>query len=147
MTGCSKDPCIVPFRGEYLLLNPNKTSLITTNVYPVPDPKLPFLGVHFTPRMSGDVWLGPNAVLALAREGYSWTDVNFKDMCELLRYPGFYKMAPRYLKPGITEALKSLFSQITVRECRKFFSGIKAKDVKRSVYQNLLFIDVINDIR
>lgn len=71
MSGCSKNPRIVPFRGEYLLLNPTKASNIKGNIYPVPDPNLPFLGVHFTPRMDGSVWLGPNAVLALKREGYT----------------------------------------------------------------------------
>lgn len=70
MTGCDLSPRIIPFRGEYLLLSESKRHLSTTNVYPVPDPRFPFLGVHFTPRMSGDVWLGPNAVLAFAREGY-----------------------------------------------------------------------------
>lgn len=69
-SGCSKSPRIVPFRGEYLLLNPKKTHLVRGNIYPVPDPRVPFLGVHFTPRMDGSVWLGPNAILAFQREGY-----------------------------------------------------------------------------
>lgn len=70
LSGCDKDPRIVPFRGEYLLLNPDKCHMIKGNIYPVPDPRFPFLGVHFTPRMDGSVWLGPNAVLAFKREGY-----------------------------------------------------------------------------
>lgn len=70
MSGCPRDPRIVPFRGEYLLLSPEKAKNVKANIYPVPDPRFPFLGVHFTPRMNGDVWLGPNAVLAFAREGY-----------------------------------------------------------------------------
>lgn len=70
MTGCDLSPRIIPFRGEYLLLNENKRHLSTTNVYPVPDPRFPFLGVHFTPKMNSDIWLGPNAILAFAREGY-----------------------------------------------------------------------------
>ncbi len=89
MTGCDSDPKIVPFRGEYLLLNPELAKRIRTNIYPVPDPRFPFLGVHFTPRMNGDVWLGPNAVLAFQREGYRWRDVNVKDLAEILRFvPG-----------------------------------------------------------
>lgn len=76
MTGCDLSPRIVPFRGEYLLLNEKKRDLCKTNIYPVPDPRFPFLGVHFTPRMSGDIWLGPNAVLALSREGYRWIKSN-----------------------------------------------------------------------
>lgn len=70
MSGCHRYPRIVPFRGEYLLLNPEKCHMIKGNIYPVPDPRFPFLGVHFTPRMDGSVWLGPNAVLAFQREGY-----------------------------------------------------------------------------
>lgn len=71
LTGCPRDPRIIPFRGEYLLLNPKKCHMVRGNIYPVPDPRFPFLGVHFTPRMDGSVWLGPNAVLAFKREGYS----------------------------------------------------------------------------
>lgn len=70
MSGCPRSPRIVPFRGEYLLLAPDKVHMVTTNIYPVPDPRFPFLGVHFTPRMDGSIWLGPNAVLAFKREGY-----------------------------------------------------------------------------
>ena len=72
MTDGERDPKIVPFRGDYLILRPEKSYLVKGNIYPVPDPEFPFLGVHFTPRMNGDVWLGPNAVLAFAREGYSF---------------------------------------------------------------------------
>lgn len=71
MTGCPRDPRIIPFRGEYLLLSKEKQHMVRGNIYPVPDPNLPFLGVHFTPRMDGSVWLGPNAVLAFKREGYT----------------------------------------------------------------------------
>jgi len=70
-TGCPKDPRILPFRGEYLLLSKEKQHMVKGNIYPVPDPRFPFLGVHFTPRMDGSIWLGPNAVLALKREGYT----------------------------------------------------------------------------
>lgn len=70
-TGCPRDPRIVPFRGEYLLLSKEKQHMVKGNIYPVPDPRFPFLGVHFTPRMDGSIWLGPNAVLALKREGYT----------------------------------------------------------------------------
>lgn len=69
-SGCSKNPQIIPFRGEYLILNPDKRHLVKANIYPVPDPSLPFLGVHCTPRMDGNIWLGPNAVIAFKREGY-----------------------------------------------------------------------------
>ena len=69
------EPRIVPFRGDYYILNPERRDLVRTNIYPVPDPRFPFLGVHFTPRMNGDIWLGPNAVLAFSREGYRFRDV------------------------------------------------------------------------
>ena len=109
LSGCSPEPRIVPFRGEYLLLQSEKTHLVHGNIYPVsyilmtlstdsiphplvfqvPDPRFPFLGVHFTPRMNGEVWLGPNALLALAREGYKSTDFNWEDFREIaqFRYP------------------------------------------------------------
>lgn len=88
MTGNRNPPKIVPFRGEYLLLNPKKAHMVKGNIYPVPDPRFPFLGVHFTPRMDGSVWLGPNAVLAFKREGYSWTDINLFELIDALKYPG-----------------------------------------------------------
>ncbi|KIH54103.1 hypothetical protein ANCDUO_15751 [Ancylostoma duodenale] len=78
LTGCDPAPKIIPFRGEYLLLRPEKRHVVRTNIYPVPDPRLPFLGVHFTPRMNGDVWLGPNAVLAYKREGRTDKALNNK---------------------------------------------------------------------
>ncbi len=81
-SGCNPMPKIVPFRGDYLVLKPNKSNLVNGNIYPVPNPKFPFLGVHFTPRMDGSVWLGPNAVLAFKREGYKLTDFNLKDSIE-----------------------------------------------------------------
>lgn len=82
LTGCSPTPKIVPFRGEYLLLNPAKAHMVKGNIYPVPDPRFPFLGVHFTPRMDGSIWLGPNALFAMKREGYKWTDINVKEFLE-----------------------------------------------------------------
>ena len=88
LTGNKNPPKIVPFRGEYLLLNPNKTHMVRGNIYPVPDPRFPFLGVHFTPRMDGSVWLGPNAVLAFKREGYTWTDINLFELFDAIKYPG-----------------------------------------------------------
>lgn len=88
LTGNKSPPKIVPFRGEYLLLNADKRHMVKGNIYPVPDPRFPFLGVHFTPRMDGSVWLGPNAVLAFKREGYKWTDINLFELFDALKYPG-----------------------------------------------------------
>uniref|UniRef100_A0A8D8LJZ3 L-2-hydroxyglutarate dehydrogenase, mitochondrial n=1 Tax=Cacopsylla melanoneura TaxID=428564 RepID=A0A8D8LJZ3_9HEMI len=95
-SGCDREPAIVPFRGEYLLLNPDKQHLVRGNIYPVPDPRFPFLGVHFTPRMDGSVWLGPNAVLAFRKEGYRWSDFSFSELFRTLKYPGFWKLALKY---------------------------------------------------
>lgn len=88
LTGNKNPPKIVPFRGEYLLLNPAKAHMIKGNIYPVPDPRFPFLGVHFTPRMDGSIWLGPNAILAFKREGYKWSDINLFELFDALKYPG-----------------------------------------------------------
>lgn len=85
-SGCNEYPKIVPFRGDYLVLKADKSNMVRGNIYPVPDPKFPFLGVHFTPRMDGSVWLGPNAVLAFKREGYGRFDVDIKDTIEELRF-------------------------------------------------------------
>jgi len=131
MSGNSTEPRIVPFRGEYLLLCPEKAAKINGNIYPVPDPRFPFLGVHFTPRMNGEVWLGPNAVLAFKREGYSWLDLSPGDLAEVLRYPGFYRLALKYLGYGSMEALKSLFPSLAVRELAKFVPDISRRDVSR----------------
>ena len=130
LTGCKSEPKIVPFRGEYLLLNPEKAKLINGNIYPVPDPRFPFLGVHFTPRMNGEVWLGPNAVLALAREGYSWRDVNIKDLAEVLKYPGFYKLGWKYLGYGLDQMLGSLVISRTVEELQKYVPSVTREDIR-----------------
>ena len=131
LTGCSSEPKIVPFRGEYLLLSPEKAKLIKGNIYPVPDPRFPFLGVHFTPRMNGEVWLGPNAVLAMAREGYSWGDVNIKDLVQVLKYPGFYKLGWKYLGYGLDQMLGSLIVSRAVKELQKYVPDITADDIRR----------------
>jgi len=131
MTGCSPEPKIVPFRGEYLLLNPEKAKKIRGNIYPVPDPRFPFLGVHFTPRMDGSVWLGPNAVLALAREGYTWGTVSPRDLSEVLAYPGFYRLAGRYLGYGMDQMLGSLILRKAVKELQKFVPDLTLSDVRR----------------
>lgn len=92
LTGGKTLPIIAPFRGEYLVLKKDKSDMVRTNIYPVPDPRFPFLGVHFTPRMDGSVWLGPNAVLAFAREGYSYSDVNLEELWQTLTFKGFLKL-------------------------------------------------------
>merc|ERR1719309_1530365 len=130
LSGCSSEPKIVPFRGEYLLLSPEKAKLINGNIYPVPDPRFPFLGVHFTPRMNGEVWLGPNAVLALAREGYSWGTVSPRDLAEILSFPGFYSLAFKYLGYGFDQMLSSIVIRRSVKELKKFVPDLEVGDVR-----------------
>ncbi|CRL00410.1 CLUMA_CG013677, isoform A [Clunio marinus] len=131
LTGNKNPPKIVPFRGEYLLLNPKKAHLIKGNIYPVPDPRFPFLGVHFTPRMNGEVWLGPNAVLAFKREGYTWFDINLFELFDALKYPGLIRMATRYIGAGIKEISQSLFPALQVKELQKYVPEITTADVSR----------------
>lgn len=99
LAGAPRDPRIVPFRGDYFLLHPARRQLIRGLIYPVPDPRFPFLGIHFTRRADGAVWLGPNAVLAFAREGYRRRDVQPRDLLAALGYRGFQRMAIRYWRP------------------------------------------------
>ena len=99
---------IVPFRGEYRELRPEATHLVRGLVYPVPDPELPFLGVHLTRGVEGHVHAGPNAVLALAREGYGWGDVRLREVAGTLAWPGFWRLARRQVRTGATEVARSL---------------------------------------
>lgn len=130
-TGCSRVPRIIPFRGEYLLLSPDKCHMVKGNIYPVPDPRFPFLGVHFTPRMDGSVWLGPNAVLAFKREGYKWSDVNLVELWDALRFPGFLRMASGFVGAGLMEILKSAFIPLQMRDLQRYIPEISEYDVQR----------------
>jgi L-2-hydroxyglutarate oxidase LhgO len=128
MTGGKSDPKIVPFRGDYLILRPEKAALVTTNIYPVPDPEFPFLGVHFTPRMDGAIWLGPNAVLAFAREGYEFLTINPRDLLESLTYPGFIKVMRQYWKIGVGEMYRDLSRAAYVRALQRYMPDLTADD-------------------
>jgi L-2-hydroxyglutarate oxidase LhgO len=103
MTGAPRDPRIVPFRGDYYILRPEKTDWVRSMIYPVPDPSFPFLGVHFTRRIGGGVWLGPNAVLAFAREGYTRLTFNPSELIEVFAYGGFRRLAAKYWRTGWDE--------------------------------------------
>lgn len=129
LTGCPAAPRIIPFRGEYLLLSKEKSPTIQTNVYPVPDPKFPFLGVHFTPRMDGSVWVGPNAVLALQREGYSWSEINVKELFEYGRYSGFLRLATKYWLFGLKEMFRSSRIGFQIDHIQRFYPDITVKDL------------------
>lgn len=108
LAGLEPDVRIVPFRGEYFELKPAYEHLVTGLIYPVPDPTLPFLGVHLTKMISGGVHAGPNAVLALAREGYSWGTVSPSDVADYLRWPGLWRLGRRFWKTGVGEVRRSL---------------------------------------
>ncbi|MGW2282374.1 L-2-hydroxyglutarate oxidase [Streptomyces sp. NPDC001770] len=126
-----KAPRIVPFRGEYMLLRPERTGLVRGLIYPVPDPRYPFLGVHFTPRVDGSVEVGPNAVLALAREGYRLSDVSVKDLARLAAYPGAWRMAAQHWRTGIKEYRGSLSTRAFMRDAGAYVPGVGAADVVR----------------
>jgi L-2-hydroxyglutarate oxidase LhgO len=129
MTGAPASPKIVPFRGSYHVLRPEARGLVNRLVYPVVDPNLPFLGVHFTKQISGDVWVGPNAVLAFAREGYRFGNVKFRDLGETLRYRGFHALAKRYWRSGVSEMAGELSKRRLVRDLRKLVPDIQAADI------------------
>jgi L-2-hydroxyglutarate oxidase LhgO len=128
MTGGRRDPKIVPFRGDYLILRPEKSHLVKGNIYPVPDPEFPFLGVHFTPRMDGSIWLGPNAVLAFAREGYSFWTINPPELWDALTYPGFFKMATKYWQIGTGEMYRDLVRSAYVKALQRYIPELQPED-------------------
>lgn len=129
MSGAPERMRIVPFRGDYLSLLPHARGLVRGLVYPVPDPAFPFLGVHFTRRIDGDVWAGPNAVLALARERYSRFGLDARDTAATLGYPGFRRLAGRYWRSGLAEVLRDLSKAGFVRACRRLVPELQVGDV------------------
>jgi L-2-hydroxyglutarate oxidase LhgO len=128
MTGGARDPKIIPFRGDYLILKPEKAHLVKGNIYPVPDPEFPFLGVHFTPRMDGSIWLGPNAVLAFAREGYTFFTINIPELWDALSYPGFAKLGSKYLKVGLGEMYRDLVRSAYVKALQRYIPELQPED-------------------
>ncbi len=129
LTGGKPEPKIVPFRGSYLVLKPEKRHLVNGNIYPVPDPAFPFLGAHFTPRMNGEVWIGPNAIVALAREGYRRSTVNARDLFETLTYPGFVKLTARHLSTGLRELHRDAVRAAYVKALRRYIPELGLDDV------------------
>jgi L-2-hydroxyglutarate oxidase len=129
MAGTDPGAQIVPFRGEYYQLSPEKAHLVKGLIYPVPDPQFPFLGVHCTKMIDGSVHLGPNAVLAFAREGYFKTTVNLRDIAETLTFGGFWKLAARHWRSGFQEILRSLSRAEFVRSLQRLVPEITEADV------------------
>ncbi|CAM5247953.1 L-2-hydroxyglutarate oxidase OS=Streptomyces tendae OX=1932 GN=lhgO PE=3 SV=1 [Streptomyces tendae] len=126
-----REPRIIPFRGEYMLLKPDRTHLVHGLIYPVPDPRYPFLGVHFTPRVDGTVEVGPNAVLALAREGYTLAKVSPRDLLGVAACPGFWRMAAQHWRTGIKEYRGALSVTAFMRDAGLYVPGVGAGDVVR----------------
>ncbi len=131
MAGAPTDVRIIPFRGEYYFIKPERRSLVRGLIYPVPDPEFPFLGVHFTRTVHGDVEAGPNAVLAFAREGYRFGRVNPAELAGTLTYPGFWAMARRYWKTGAYEVYRSLSQGAFVRALQRLVPDLRPDDVVR----------------
>ena len=127
MTGGPVSPRIVPFRGRYHALSAEASGLVRGLVYPVPDPSFPFLGVHFTKQISGEVWTGPNAVLALTREGYRGWDVNPRDLWETLSYSGFRSLARRYWRTGLSEVRGDVSKQTFVRALQRLVPSMRVE--------------------
>ena len=121
---------IIPFRGEYYELVPEKRSLVRGLIYPVPDPRLPFLGVHLSRRIDGRVEAGPNAVLAFKREGYKKTDLNLEDLRQMVSFPGFWRMAGRYWRTGLEEMRRSFSKADFVRSIQRLVPAIQGADLK-----------------
>jgi L-2-hydroxyglutarate oxidase LhgO len=131
LAGDEAGPAIVPFRGEYYQLVPERAGLVRGLIYPVPDPRYPFLGIHLTRRVDGRVDIGPNAVLALAREGYGWSAVKPADLWETMRWPGFRRMARTHWRTGAKELYGSVSKRAFVAAARSYVPELRTADVVR----------------
>ncbi len=129
LTGAPDVPRIVPFRGDYYILRPDRRHLVKGLIYPVPDPRFPFLGVHFTRRIDGEVWLGPNAVLAFAREGYRRLDVHAGELWEALRYRGFQRLAAKFWRTGLAEMYRDFNKTAFLKALQRYMPELRASDL------------------
>jgi L-2-hydroxyglutarate oxidase len=129
LVGADPSPKILPFRGEYWALDAARTDLVRGMIYPVPDPRFPFLGVHFTRGVYDDVHVGPNAVPALAREGYSWLTVSPTDTWESMRWPGAGALAAQHWRMGLDEISGSLIKPLYYRKARRFIPELRMSDL------------------
>jgi L-2-hydroxyglutarate oxidase len=129
MTGDPGRERIVPFRGDYYTLTPDARSLVNGLIYPVPDPRFPFLGVHFTKRIDGEVWAGPNAVLAFAREGYRRRDVSLRDLVGVLTDRGFLRLAARFWRTGAAEMWRDISKRAFLADMRRYVPDIRSDQI------------------
>jgi L-2-hydroxyglutarate oxidase LhgO len=132
MAGRAGDVRIVPFRGEYYRLAGAAKSLVRGLVYPVPDPRYPFLGVHLTRRIDGEVLAGPNAVLALSREGYRWRDVSLRDLRDIVTWPGTRRLAARHWRTGVAEVYGSVAKRAFTSAVRRYVPSLTGADLVRA---------------
>ncbi len=124
------DVQILPFRGEYFMVKENKRHLVKNLIYPVPDPNFPFLGVHFTRMIHGELEAGPNAVLAFQREGYKKSDINLKELFETISYPGFRKLAAKFWKQGLEEYKRSFSKKLFTQSLQRLIPEIQEEDLE-----------------
>ena len=130
LSGASDGPRIVPFRGDYYTLTADARGLVRGLIYPVPDPRFPFLGVHFTKRIDGAVWAGPNAVLAFAREGYRRRDIRPRELLATLTDRGFLRLAARHLRMGMTEMWRDWWKPAFVRELQRYVPEVRSDQLR-----------------
>lgn len=130
LAGVPRTVRIVPFRGEYYLLRPEATNLVRHLVYPVPDARFPFLGVHFTRMIHGGVEAGPNAVLALAREGYTWGDISLRDIADAAGFPGLWRFVRKYPSLCGTEIARSFSRNLACRSLQKLVPTLRPDDLR-----------------
>lgn len=129
LAGVPTDVQIVPFRGEYYQLPTSRAGFVRRLIYPVPDPELPFLGVHLSPTIDGDITVGPSAVLGLAREGYPKFSVDARDVARMAAFPGLWRVARANVRTGLREIRNSLSKNSYLRECRKYTPALTAADL------------------
>ena len=130
LCGIVADVRIIPFRGEYYVAAPSSRGLVKNLIYPVPDPAFPFLGVHFTRMIGGELEAGPNAVLAFKREGYERFSFSLRDTLEMFMFPGFRKLARRYWRVGLQEYRRSFSKKMFVRDLRRLIPELRGDDVR-----------------
>lgn len=129
LAGMNTDARIVPFRGEYFQLAERLQDFVHHLIYPIPDPSLPFLGVHLTPTLHGPITVGPNAVLGMAREGYPKFSASLWDIADYIGFPGFWAMARNNARVGVKEMKNSMFRRGYLKECRRFAPALEARDL------------------
>jgi L-2-hydroxyglutarate oxidase len=133
MAGIAADYQVVPFRGEYYRLPPGKNRIVEALIYPIPNPELPFLGIHLTRMIDGGVTVGPNAVLGWSREGYPKFSVSPRDVAEFIRFPGFWKVIRTNMRAGVLELANSMSKRRYLAECRKYCPSLTMADLQPNV--------------